>query len=175
MKHNSSKPSNITRARSGAWYLLTAFQTHKDTKALSQPSNSDVNNCKYANKQACKDANTQAHKQKNSTAQRRTVILRMNEMNTYVIYIVIWDKSKYNTIAASPQTSREPDRGHGTYKLHSKHTKTPRRYSNRPTAMSTIANTPTSKHANLQARKQHSTTANGHMEDAWNEMLCNIL
>jgi hypothetical protein len=34
MKPNSSKPSNITRARSGAWYLLPVFQTHKDTNTF---------------------------------------------------------------------------------------------------------------------------------------------
>jgi hypothetical protein len=68
MKHNSSKPSNITRARSGAWYLLSAFQPHKDTKALSKPSNSDANNRKYTNKQACKHANnTQARMQRSTT------------------------------------------------------------------------------------------------------------
>jgi hypothetical protein len=47
VKPNSNKPSNITRARLGAWYLHTAFQTHKDTKALSKPSNSNVNNHTY--------------------------------------------------------------------------------------------------------------------------------
>jgi hypothetical protein len=52
MKQNSSKPSNITRARSGAWYLRPVFQTHKDTKALSMPSHGNNNNRKYTNKQA---------------------------------------------------------------------------------------------------------------------------
>jgi hypothetical protein len=73
--------------------------------------------------------------------------------------IVKWNETKWNTIAASPQGSREPDRGHVTYCLHSKHTKTPRRYPNRPTAMSTIANTPTSKHACKQTHKKECSTA----------------
>jgi uncharacterized protein YgiB involved in biofilm formation len=88
MKHNCSKPSNITRDRSGAWYLHTAFQAHIDTKALSKPSNSDVNNRKYTNKQACKDAKKTSTiaKIQHSTAQRETVILKMHEMNCYIIY-----------------------------------------------------------------------------------------
>jgi hypothetical protein len=67
MNPNSSKPSNITRARSGAWYLLSAFQTRKNTKALSKPSNSDVNNRKYTNQQACKHANNTKARMQHST------------------------------------------------------------------------------------------------------------
>jgi microcompartment protein CcmL/EutN len=38
----------------GMVLTLCIPNTHKDTKALSKPSNSDANNRKYTNKQACK-------------------------------------------------------------------------------------------------------------------------
>jgi hypothetical protein len=44
------------QASKHTWFLLPAFQTHKDTKALKKTSNSDVNNRKYTNKQASMQA-----------------------------------------------------------------------------------------------------------------------
>jgi hypothetical protein len=64
---------------------------------------------------------------------------------------------KYNPmieykITDSPATSREPDRGHGTYPLHSEHTRhTTLLEPKRPTAMSTMSIT-----SRKQARQQQS-------------------